>query len=69
MKLSELECCPYDEICQRSVLNYVPDANRKNIISKMQYEKVMEILSYKPEYSFTYECIIEECADGLSHGG
>lgn len=26
----------------------------------MQYEKVMEILSYKPEYSFTYECIIEE---------
>lgn len=69
MKLSELECYPYDEICRRSVLNYVPDANRKNIISKMQYEKVMEILSYKPEYSFTYECIIEECADGLSHGG
>ena len=26
----------------------------------MDYEKVAEILTYKPEYSFTYESIIEE---------
>lgn len=58
--LDELECCSYEEICQRSILSHVPKKNQESLFEKVDYEKVMEILSYKPEYSFTYECIIED---------
>ena len=58
--LTELECCSYEEICQRSVLAHVPKKDQESLFQKVDYEKVMEILSYKPEYSFTYECMIED---------
>ena len=53
--LSELKCCLYDEACQRLVLSHVSDNDKEKIAARVQYEKVMEILSYKPEYSFIYE--------------
>ena len=50
----------YEEICERYVLSHVPKKDQEGLLGKMDYEKVAEILSYKPEYSFTYESIIEE---------
>ena len=48
------------EICERYVLSHVPKKDQEGLLGKMDYEKVAEILSYKPEYSFTYESIIVE---------
>ena len=50
----------YEEICERYVLSHVPKKDQEGLLGKMDYEKVAEILSYKPEYSFTYESIIVE---------
>ncbi len=50
----------YEEICERYVLSHVPKKDQEGLLGKMDYEKVAEVLSYKPEYSFAYESIIEE---------
>ena len=43
----------YEEICERYVLSHVPKKDQEGLLGKMDYEKVAEILSYKPELSST----------------
>lgn len=50
----------YEEMCRRSVYKWVPEEKRAQIFKKIRFEKVTEVLSYKPEYSFTYEICIKE---------
>ena len=56
----KVECCIYEEVCKKTILNHIEENKQEKILQKMQYEKVMEILSYKSEYSFTYEARIEK---------
>lgn len=57
-KLSDGVCCHYENVCQNAVLSNVLPKDRDRISRKIKFERVMEILSYKPEYSFTYENMI-----------
>lgn len=55
--VSTLQNYSYDEVCRESVLNKVPADKREKIMKKVRFERVLEILSYKQEYSFTFEML------------
>ena len=52
---TEFQRTTYDELCRTAVLRLVPPEKQKKITEKVRYEKVLDILSFKPEYSFVYE--------------
>ena len=53
--ISELQFCPYDEMCERAIRKRIAEERQEKISAKVRFERVIEILSYKPEYSFTYD--------------
>lgn len=57
---AEPQAKPYDEMCRQSILKAVPQEKQKKISERIRLERVLEILSYKPEYSFTYEVLLNE---------
>ena len=56
----EQESRPYTQMCEQSIYKWVPEEKREMIQKKIRFEKVAEVLSYKPEYSFTYEVSMEK---------
>lgn len=56
--ISKMEFFDYEQACKRAVLNHIEEKEQQKILRKIQYDKIMEILSYKPEYSFTYEALV-----------
>lgn len=57
--IAKLEFCTYEEACRKAILNHIEEKAQEKILQKLDYDKIMEILSYKPEYSFTYEALVE----------
>ncbi|MBU5482216.1 response regulator [Blautia sp. MSJ-19] len=55
--VSTLQSYSYDDVCRHSVLDKVPAEKREKIMKKIRFERVLEILSYKQEYSFTFEML------------
>ena len=55
----EQESRPYEEMCEKSIYKWVPKEKQEKILKKVRFEKVAEVLSYKQEYSFTYEIPME----------
>ena len=55
---SEIQECSYDEMCRYSVIDRVIPEKQKKIFDRTRFERVLEVLSYKPEYSFTYEVLL-----------
>lgn len=51
---------PYDDQCTRSVRKRVPEEKQEALFEKLRFERVMEILSYKQEYSFTCEAFLDQ---------
>lgn len=58
--ITKLSFKSYAQMCHRSVSRYVPLEKQKDILENVRLERVMEILSYKPEYSFTCELFEEQ---------
>ena len=54
-EISTLQSYSYEEMCKKTVLDKVSVDKREKIMKKIRFERVLEILSYKPEYSFVYE--------------
>ena len=60
LAISESQECLYDEMCRDAIVKLAVPEKRKKISDRTKLERVMEVLSYKPEYSFTYEILIDE---------
>ena len=60
LAISEAQECLYDEMCRDAIVKLAVPEKRKKISDRTKLERVMEVLSYKPEYSFTYEILIDE---------
>ena len=57
--ISEIREYPYEEICRQFILEAVLPEKQKKISERTKFERVTEILSYKTEYSFNYDAIME----------
>lgn len=60
LAISEAQECLYDEMCRDAIVKLAVPEKRKKISDRTKLERVMEVLSYKLEYSFTYEILIDE---------
>ena len=58
--LSDLPECSYTQRCHRLICKVVAPENQKKMFERTRLERVREILSYKPEYSFTCEILFNE---------
>lgn len=56
--VAALPYTPYEELCRRLILSQAPEESKEPLLEKIHFERVMEILSYKQEYSFTYDAWI-----------
>ena len=63
LAITEAQECPYDEMCREAIIKMAIPEKQKKISDRTRLERVTEILSYKPEYSFTYEILM----DGKKH--